>query len=117
MVFSAAGGQTETSRVIFLKSEGVSSLFIDTESGGMENVHADKEVKEAAFMQLVRSDGSIEYSGKLEYIKSRGNSSFFMEKKSYQVKLPKEYGLLDMPSAQKWILLADFMDDSLKKMR
>ena len=112
---SSEPAQTETAQMVFLKSGNVSSLFIDTDSGSMEAIHSDKEVKETASMTLIRPDGNIEYAGKLQYIRSRGNSSFFMEKKSYQIKLLKSSGLLDMPSAEKWILLADFIDDSLIK--
>ena len=106
----------ETSQVIFLESAKVPALFLNTASGNMEAVHADKEAKEAGSMCLIGTDGNSEYLGQLEYIKSRGNSSFFdMGKKSYQIRLKKECALLDMPSAEKWILLADMIDDTLIK--
>lgn len=115
LALTDGGRPLDSEQVIFLKSAGVPALFIDTASGNMEAVHADKEVKEPASMSLIEPDGSSGYFGELEYIKTRGNSTFHMEKKSYQIRFPKENVLLGMPGAEKWILLADMIDDSLIK--
>ncbi len=110
------GTDPESGQIVFLESAEIPALFIETASGSMERIHADKEVKEPASVALIGIDGNNEYCGQLEYIKARGSSSFYeMEKKSYQIKLEKGYGLLDMPLAEKWILLADMLDDSLIK--
>ena len=105
----------ETKQIVFLKSDGVPSLYIDTSSGSLDGIHADKETKEAASMLLMDSSGNSCYSGSMEYIRSRGKSSWNFEKKSYQIKLDKEVGLMDMPKAKKWILLANAVDDTLLK--
>lgn len=110
---SQEGQPVERGQVIFLKSEGLPSLFIDTASGNMEAVHSDKEIKEEASVWLIDAEGDREYSGKIEYIKSRGNSTFNAEKKPYQIKLLKNASLPGMPSAEKWILLANAFDDTL----
>lgn len=103
----------ETAQVMFLKSEGLPALFIDTASGNMEAIHADKEVKEEAAVCLVGSDGTREYSGNIKYIKARGNSTFLeTDKKSYLICFNREVTLLDMPAAEKWILLANAIDDT-----
>lgn len=109
-------GQTqETIQVCFLRSENIASMFIDTASGSMESIHEDKEVREAASMRLVDSAGNRSYNGDMEYIRGRGNSTWEFEKKAYQIKLSKEAGLLSMPAAKKWILLANAIDDTLMK--
>lgn len=105
----------ERGQVIFLKSERLPSLFIDTASGNMEAVHSDKEIKEEASIWLIDAEGNREYSGGIEYIKCRGNFTFEAEKKPYQIKLLKNASLLGMPSAEKWILLANVYDDTLIK--
>ena len=66
-------------------------------------------------MCLVDSSGNQCYIGEMEYIKTRGNSTWIYDKKAYQVKLEREVSLLDMPSARKWILLANTLDDTLMK--
>ena len=106
---------SERGQVIFLKSEGVPSLFINTVSGNMDAVHSGKEIKEEASVWLIDAEGNREYSGEIEYIKARGNSTFEAEKKPYQIKLLKNASLLGMPSADKWILLANVYDDTLIK--
>lgn len=112
---SQEGQPVERGQVMFLRSKGIPSLFIDTVSGSMEAVHSDKEVKEEASIWLIDAEGNREYSGAIEYIKSRGNSTFAAEKKPYQIKLLKNVSLLGMPSAKKWILLANAYDDTLIK--
>lgn len=103
----------ETAQVMFLKSEGLPSLFIDTASGNIGAIHADKEVKEEACVFLVGSDGTSEYSGSIKYITARGNSTFYeVDKKSYLIRLNGKYALLDMPAAEKWVLLANAIDDT-----
>ncbi len=109
------GLKQETIRLRFLCSENISAMFIDTESGSVESIHEDKEAKEAASMRLVDSAGNRSYTGDLEYIKTRGNSTWFFDKKAYQIKLGREAGLLNMPAAKKWILLANAIDDTLMK--
>lgn len=103
----------EKAQVVFLKSEGLPSLFIDTASGNMDAIHADKEVKEEATAFLVGMDGTREYAGNIEYITARGNSTFYeVDKKSYLIRFYKEETILDMPGAEKWILLANMIDDT-----
>ena len=102
-------------QVVFMKSDGIPSLYIDTESGSLEAIHDDKENKERAFLLLVDAEGNREYADNLEYIKGRGNSSFDRAKKSYQIKLSNEYAFLGMAEAKRWILQANAIDDSLIK--
>ena len=90
-------------------------MFIDTASGSVEGIHGDKELKEAATMRLVDSAGNGCYTGDMEYIKTRGNSTWAYEKKAYQIKLGRDVSLLNMPAARKWILLANAIDDTLMK--
>lgn len=102
-------------QVGFLRSANIAAMFIDTDSGSLEAIHGDKEAREAASMRMVDSAGNRCYTGDMEYIKTRGNSTWVFEKKAYQIKLFKEAGLLNMPAAKKWILLANVIDDTLMK--
>lgn len=110
------GMQSEVIRLAFLKSENIPAMFIDTASGSVESLYdEDKKVKEAASMRLVDDAGKKCYAGDMEYIRPRGNSSWYFPKKSFQIKLIDDVGLLSMQSAKKWILLSNYMDDSLLK--
>lgn len=45
-------------------------------------------------------------------IKGRGNSTWAQIKKPYQIKLSEKFALLNKGEAKKWILLANYFDDS-----
>lgn len=107
--------QPEMIHLAFLRSENVPAMFIDTESGSVESIHGDKDVKEMASMRLVDSAGNGCSTGEMEYIKTRGNSTWAYEKKSYQIRFGREVSLVDMPAARKWLLIANFLDDTLMK--
>lgn len=115
LVMKAEGQEQETVQVRFMQSANLAAMFIETASGSVESIHANKGAKEAAFMQLLDSEGQGCFSGNLDYIKTRGNTSWDNDKKPYQIKLEKEAELLGMPSARRWILLANFVDDTLMK--
>lgn len=94
----------------------LASVFITTESGSLDAIHADKEYKEAGYIQVIGEDGlSYEYNGDLEYIKGRGNSTWQMEKKPYNIKLDKKANLFGMGKSKKWSFIANHTDTSLMR--
>ncbi len=106
----------ESFKVIIINESTVASIFIETESGNLDAVHANKEHKEEGSITIVNADGaSAEYKGVLEYIKGRGNSTWEMEKKPYNIKLDKKADLFDMGKSKKWSLIANHSDDSLAR--
>ena len=94
----------------------IASLYFtssDPENQGIDYV--TKENKASGELKLVSADGTELYTGKVDNIKGRGNSTWnFADKKSYQIKLEKKADLLDPVSgdqkAKKWILLANPFD-------
>ena len=100
--------------VKIIRETALASVFITTESGNLDAVHADKEHKEAGYIQVVSEDGvTYQYDGDLEYIKGRGNSTWKMEKKPYNLKLDKKADLFGMGKSKKWSLIANHGDESL----
>ncbi len=92
----------------------IPSLFLETESGGTEQIHASKDVSEPGRMMIMDSRGRNYFEGDLESIHCRGNSSFEeTDKKSYTIKLDRKADLFGMGSAKKWILTANAFDDTL----
>ena len=96
-----------------MQSANIPALFITTESGSLRNIHSSKEHKEKGSMVILDDDGSLLYSGELDQIKGRGNSTFAYPKKPYQIKLEKATDLCGMGKAKTWILLANHEDNSL----
>ena len=96
-----------------LQSANLPALWIETQSGLLNAVHAKKTHKEPASLLMLNADGKTVYRGGLKYIKGRGESTFRYEKKPYQIKLEKSTDLLGSGKAKKWILLAMYIDYSL----
>lgn len=91
----------------------VASVFIETESGSLDAVHEDKSHKEKGEITIISSDGDIECDGELDYIKGRGNSTWGMPKKPYNIKLEDKENLFGMGKSKKWSLIANYADKTL----
>lgn len=100
----------ESQKLCFVRSGGVNTLFLDTESGSMEGIHADREAREGGRMVLFTEEGELDYSGSVDSIGGRGISSWTNSKKPYNLKLTKRADLLGMGSARKWVLTANAFD-------
>lgn len=106
------GKEAGTKQITFLKSENLPALYINTETGSMERLDADKTYKESASAELVGADGHVLYRNELKNISGRGNHTFQFEKKSYQIKLEDPEDLLGMGRSDTWILLCNVYDRS-----
>lgn len=65
-----------------------------------------------ASMEIVLPDGSKAFSSPGVEIRLRGHSTAAKPKKPYAIRLSSAAGLLGMPAARRWQLLANFMDHS-----
>lgn len=95
-----------------MKSDSVNTIFIETESGNMLNVWADKENKEPGMAFFYDEKGNKVYDGNLVYIKGRGNSTWAQDKKPYVIKLEESIFPFGMNDSKKWILLANSSEPS-----
>lgn len=95
------------------KANGIGSMFLTTESGGMRKIHSNKEIKESGQLVAIDYDGSVSYDNALDYIKGRGNTTWNLAKKPYNIKLDKKASLLGMDKNKKWCLLANAQDHSM----
>ncbi|HIQ81273.1 MAG TPA: hypothetical protein IAD32_08340 [Candidatus Scatavimonas merdigallinarum] len=91
----------ESYRLKVLQSSKIGSMFITTESGTMDNIHADKENKEAGSLLLIDTDGTVSYDGEMDHIKGRGNTTWNLAKKPYNIKLSKKAELMGMAKSKK----------------
>lgn len=91
----------------------VASVFIETDSGSLDYIHEKKGNEEEGNISIIGADGTdVEYAGRLE-IKGRGNSTWQMEKKPYNIKLDSKANLFGMGKTKKWSLIANHGDSSL----
>ena len=94
----------------FYRSANVATMYINTRSGTMENIHNDKTHKESTSIRLYSANGKLNFSDTNSSIKGRGNSSWFFDKHPYSLTLSKQGDLLNMGSSKDWILLANARD-------
>lgn len=107
------GDREHSARFSIRQSQNVPTMYIDTESGNMDYIHAKKGNQEKATVRLYSPSGILEYSGAAKSIKGRGNTTWDgFEKKPYSLELEYEADLLQMGSAQNWVLFSNAGDPS-----
>lgn len=102
------------SSIIWMYSEHIPAVFIDTVSNNSESINSDKSYKEPATITVLEPDGEISMYQPLEYIKGRGNTSYTeFDKKPYQIKFVEAVPMLGMEEAKTWIFSNNASDPSL----
>ncbi len=93
-------------------SANIPAVYLATESGSLDYIHANKENKEPGSIR-VYENGVRTLDKELKQIKGRGNATWNYVKKPYNIKFDKKNSVLGMPKAKKWTLLANHRDLSL----
>lgn len=106
-------GAKQKHQVVFTQSDGVATMYLNTQSGNMEYIHAQKGNEESGSAFLYDRNGSLNCIIDQLTIKGRGNATWTQyDKKPYTITLDREADLLGMGKAAKWILLANAADHS-----
>ena len=87
------------------------TMYLDTKSGSMETVNADptKAASEEANFMIFTPDGSADSAGAC-LVSGRGNSSWKMSKRPYNVNLTEKQSILGMSACRKLCLLSNSFD-------
>lgn len=101
------GNVIEEADLHFYFSVNVPTLYIESDAGSLEQVNAEKGVKQGAGFSVVSETGSKDASGRCK-IKARGNTSFQYDQKSYSINLEENQSVLGMASGSEWVLLANY---------
>ena len=97
-----------------MKSANLPTVFLESDSGTLDAIWADKAVEENGKMQILDVDGTLLYKGGLKGIKCRGNYSFaHYQKKPMSLTLKEEVSLLGLGSSEKYSLVANASDPTL----
>ena len=96
----------------FCRSANMPTLYIETRSGDMKQIYADKEHEEATSIVLYSPEGDVAYRDRNCLLKGRGNSTWLQDKKPFLLRLSDEADLLGMGEDSDWILLANDHDES-----
>ena len=95
----------------FVQSANMATMFIETFSGSMERIHADKNYKERATTTIYTENGDVDYQG-YNLIRGHGNSSWYYDKKPYNLYFNQSASLLEMDEATDWVLIANANDNT-----
>lgn len=103
--------------MVFLQSQYLPAVFIDTKSGSMDYVDAYKGNEEPGQFSCVTADGEIDSQASMNRIKGRGNTSWEGSggKNQYNVQLADSTDVLHMGSAQNWIIQSNKLDASMMR--
>ena len=111
------GGDVNTvatiSDVVSVACTGLPTLYLDT------NVATGAITRDAyvlGSMKLISEeygDFSYTFSKAKEGVKGRGNSSWGMPKKGYNIKFDEKQSFFGRPAAKKWCIIANYSDKSL----
>ncbi len=108
------GADSDAYQLEVMYTSDIASVFLETQSGSLEQLHAAKENSESGTMTILDGRGRRYFEGEIENLHCRGNSSFEeTDKKSYLLKLSQKADLFGMSAAKKWILTANSFDDTL----
>lgn len=117
----AGGTRLATDRGKFtlqvMKSENVPALFVSTRSGTLDIIHHNKDQEEPGHLLILEPSGEVSHDGGLSQVKGRGNWTFSLVKKPYQIKLEEARDLFGLGRSKTWILLANHYDNSLLRNR
>lgn len=116
-VITLKDGQTKN--VVIMQSD-VPAIFVNLNDGAtIQTVNSgSKDIKYSGSLNVTGCDNSknnISQDG-IEF-KGRGNTSWTMAKKSYQIKLNKKANFLGIGNSKekKWVLIANYQDPTLLK--
>lgn len=97
-----------------LQSRNMPCLWVETEEA-LENLEADKEKESGGTLTLYLAGGRKAFRGEIEAMRGHGNSTWYENKKSWQIKLSKKASLLGMDPAKKWLLISNVKDPSMMR--
>lgn len=106
------GEKLEKQEIVIMHSARLPALFLETDSGSMRDLDADKNYAEKGRIVLTDAEGNVVCADRLTRISGRGNSTWAYPKKSYGIRLKNRTDLFGMGSADKWILLSNVEDRS-----
>jgi hypothetical protein len=83
-------------------------LFVNTEN--LDSIYSKEEYKNA---EILLAESATQVSSLPGRIRGRGNSTWFLRKKPYRLKLNNSAAILGMPADKDWNLLANYADKTL----
>ena len=108
---TASDGTEQTTDLYVFSCRDMPTMYLDLESGSTVAVDADKtkQTSEEAQFVVCRPDGKMDSSGRCR-VRGRGNSTWGMMKKPYNLNLEEKQSILGIRECKKYCLLANTFD-------
>lgn len=98
---------------VFVKSSNVATVFVKSPKGSLKNVFEDKNKKESVMLNIFDENGKLDYKGNgADKIKGRGNSTWGLEKKPFNLYFFENTSVLGMKKGASLTLLANGFDET-----
>ena len=114
MVFSSNGEMNIYN--VSVSGTGLPTVIINTPKGAAVPPKT-ADWLEGTYIKIINPDGTVDYEGKEDNIRGRGNSTWGYPKKPYALKLDSKASILGMPKHKRWVLLANWMDRTMLRNR
>lgn len=98
--------------LIIMKSSNIPAISIQLIDGKLSDIDRDKSTEKSGTMTVILEDGTVNYHGAFNSIKSRGNASWSSPKKPYKFEFDIDTNLLGLGANREWVLLANSYDAS-----
>ena len=110
---ATAGEKSVKSNVTMVANTGLPTLYVNT-PGGAEIESKDIWTNET---KLTLKDAGKDFNFKnvSTGFRGRGNSTWEQPKQPYAIKLDKKKNILGMPNHKRWVLIANYLDNSFLK--
>ncbi|MDD6225859.1 MAG: CotH kinase family protein, partial [bacterium] len=121
-VSSTAKLNGSTNKVKFMKSTAEAAIYLNNlnadgnGTGLWEYLSNDKENSASATSAIIGSDGTVDNTA-VKKIKGRGNTTWYKDKKPFNITFDARVSIAGMESGKKYSLLANYQDSSLSRNR
>lgn len=99
-------------QIVFMQSQNLPSMSIETQSGSLAYIQEVKGNAESGNMKVYDSEGTLLHKETVKELRGRGNSTWGLLKKPYQMKLDENTDLFGFGKAKDWNLLANGYDET-----
>lgn len=96
----------------FYRASNIATMYIETASGHMGYIHTNKKNEENVSITVYTPDGRVDFCDESGILSGRGNTTWSLAKKPYNITLSKSSSLLEMGASTKWVLLANGYDET-----
>ena len=110
---ATAGEKSVRSNVTLVANTGLPTFYVNTPNG-VEITEKERWIEETT-LTLKDAGETYNFENVQTQFRGRGNSTWEQPKKPYAIKLSSKQEILGMPKHKRWVLIANYLDNSFMK--